>query len=158
MTDALAKASPQETQIVNMMLTEGLDPSKVASQLDMSLQAVLEVLQREHVRRALGIGMLTEKRERFKEIRDGVVQALWQLASYDVADLVDETGRMHADLRKIPPQLRCAIKGYKMGRYGAEYTFVDRAAILTTLANIFAKAGDADTGDAKDRTVLVIHE
>lgn len=103
---------------------------------------------------------LAERRERYKDIRDGVIQALWQLATYDIAEAVDEDesfldrlpetlddalafiagGRLKPP-HKLPPTLRAAVKSVKFGKFGWEYTFADRAQILLALAKHF---GDID--------------
>ena len=115
------------------------------------------LLRKQAVQRYL-VAIQADRRERHREIRDQVIQALWQLASgWDVAALVGDvqvydpitnettTRREALPPDRLPPALRAAIKGAKVGKNGWEYIFVDRAAILTILLRHFGES-DGHTG------------
>lgn len=128
------------------------------------------LLKKVSVRRYLA-AVLADRRERHAEIRDGVIHALWALATYDIADAVDDSeidlDRMPENLdeamqalaggrlkppHKLPPALRAAVKGVKMGRNGWEYVFVDRAQILLALMKHF---GEAAANKGPDNAAVV---
>lgn len=96
------------------------------------------LLRKQAVQRYL-VAIQADRRERHRDIRDQVIQALWQLAAgWDVGSLVDDTGEPLPP-HKLPAALRAAIKGAKVGKNGWEYLFVDRAAILTILLRHFGE-------------------
>lgn len=103
------------------------------------------LLKKQAVQRYL-VAIQADRRERHRDIRDQVIQALWQLASgWDVGAVVDEKGEpLPPD--KLPPALRAAVKGAKMGRNGWEYIFVDRATILALLLRHFGETDGSQLG------------
>lgn len=163
MTDDIAtkeafdsKLSAQERQIVEAYI-ETMSPSTVADRLSMSPNAVLDVLKRMEVRRAIGFGLLTESKDQQKAAKNHVLMALLQLAHWDPIDIFDELGKPKP-IAEWPASMRAAVKGWKQGKYGPEFTFVDRAQIFQTLLQYFTRYGNkAEDGDDKTRTVLVVH-
>ncbi len=130
------------------------------------------LLKKDSVRKYLSL-TLADRRERHREIRDKVIQTLWALACYDIADAIEPEedfdrypesldgalgmlagGRLKPP-HKLPPTLRAAIKSVKHGKHGWEYTFVDRTQILLALMDHF---GDSDAARANEpnegRTVV----
>jgi hypothetical protein len=89
-----------------------------------------------------------DRRTRHKDIRDGVIQALWQLATWDIKDLCDDGGGFLPP-SELPDALRAAGKGVKMGKYGLEYTFVDRAQILALLLKHFGEVDRKEESKAE---------
>ena len=90
-----------------------------------------------------------DRRTRHRDIRDGVIQALWQLATWDIKDVVDESGNFLGP-HELPDSLRAAVKGVKMGKFGLEYVFVDRAQILALLLRHFGEVDKVE--DSKKET------
>jgi hypothetical protein len=115
------------------------------------------LLKKQAVQRYLCL-IQADRRERHRDIRDQVIQALWQLAAgWDVGAMVDDAGQPLPPDR-LPPALRAAVKGAKIGREGWEYTFVDRAAILTILLRHFGEtdghSGLSDMPSNRPRRVI----
>lgn len=153
-----SELSAQETQIVNAWLSDPeLSPASVAQRLSMDVATVLSVLRRESVRRAMALGLLTEKNDRLKEVRDGVVLSLWQMATYDLADLFDEEGTPR-HIQAMPPAMRSAIKGYKMGKYGPEFTFVDKSAILLSMLQHLSKVEQQKSEDKEEGVSVIFYD
>ena len=154
-----SKLSAQEKQIIEAWLACGdMSPATVAQQLGMAPAAVLDVLKRAEVRRAIGFGMLTETKDQHKAAKNHVLMALLQLAHWDIKDIFDAEGKA-LPIQQWPASMRAAVKGWKQGKYGPEYTFVDRAQIFQTLLQYFTKYANKneDGAEADDRTVLVVH-
>lgn len=95
----------------------------------------LRMLKSANVAKAMAL-IHADRRTRHKDIRDGVIQALWQLATWDIKDICDSDGVFLAP-HELPDNLRAAVKGVKQGKFGLEYTFVDRAQILALLLKHF---------------------
>lgn len=115
------------------------------------------LLKKQTVQRYL-VAIQADRRERHRDIRDQVIQALWQLASgWDMGAMVDERGEVMPPDR-LPPALRAAVKGAKVGKHGWEYLFVDRAMILQILLRHFGESdghvGLADMPSARPRRVV----
>ncbi len=100
-----------------------------------------------------------DQRIRLRDIRDGVLQTLWQLAAgWDIAELVGQVEETDADgvpqtvtralsPDKLPAGLRAAVKEVKRDRFGGwEYKFVDRSTILGLLLKHFGEADKARLG------------
>lgn len=113
-----------------------------------------------------------DQRERNRDIRDGVLQTLWQLAAgWDIGELVAEvdeeaengqTKRVTRALSpdKLPPGLRAAVKEVKRDRFGGwEYKMVDRSTVLGLLLKHFGEADKARAGaaDAPIAAKVVVH-
>ena len=103
-----------------------------------------------------------DQRQRLRDVRDQVIQSLWQLAAgWDIAGLVEEVEMTDPDTgetqtatvtippNRLPPGLRAAIKSVKRDKHGHfEYQFVDRATILGLLLKHFGEADKARLADA----------
>jgi Terminase small subunit len=88
-----------------------------------------------------------DRRERHRDIRDQCIQALWQLASgWDMAAVSNSKGEAIPP-NELPASLRAAIKAAKIGKFGWEYMFVDRAQILTILLRHFGEVEGRYLGD-----------
>ncbi len=143
--------SPQEAQIVEAFVaSDGLSAARVAEQLGLDVKAVLEVLKRAHVRRMIGLGMLTETRERQKEVRGAVIAQLHALTMHDPKDAFNAAGEM-LTIPEMPESIRMAIKGWKTGKFGLEIQFYDRAAILQSLLAYLSKPDPLEEGGEDDR-------
>lgn len=113
--------------------------------------------------RAYLAAQLVDRRQRHADIRDGVVQALWALATYDIKDAIEEGEPYEAQTEpasledaiavmaggrlkpphKLPDTLRAAVTRVKWGKHGWEYQFTDRSTILLALLRHF---GELDKG------------
>lgn len=101
-----------------------------------------------------------DQRTRLRDIRDQVIQSLWQLAAgWDIAGLVEEVEEVDPDTgetrtatvtippNRLPPGLRAAVKSVKRDKHGFyEYTFCDRATILGLLLKHFGEVDKARLG------------
>jgi hypothetical protein len=158
--NALTKSSLSvlEQKVVNAFITDPeLSPRNVAISLDLPISAVLEVLKRSEVRKAVGLGFLTEQKDRYQQVRDGVVLALWQMATHDIKDMFNESGApLH--VKDMPAQLRASIKGYKMGKYGPEFQFTDKAQIMLALLAHFGKIDKAGDDSKEDGITYVTYD
>ncbi len=152
----IARVSPQEEQFAASFIRNP-DLSEVARELNLSLKTAREYLKRPEVRKAIGLALLTERRDRLEEVRDFLLQELHQLSNFDLKDLYDEYGNLRT-IPEMPDSVRCAIKGVKQGRYGMELTFYDAANIKIELLRLTLQAlrQDDKTGGDQERTVLVI--
>jgi hypothetical protein len=150
----IVKLSRQEESFVELYL-QNPDLSELAQALSLSLRTVKELLKREEVRKAIGLAMLVEKRDRLEVVRDHLVQELHQLSNYDLKDLFDESGRVR-HLAEMPNQMRAAIKGFKMGKYGPEFQFYDTAAIKMHLLSLTMKALGQIPEGKQESTVLEV--
>lgn len=107
------------------------------------------ILRKEPVQRYIA-AIFAERRERHRDIRDGCLQALWQLAcGWDIKDLIgtfeiEEEGVIRETKGCLPPDelpapLRAAIKSvtFQKGRWS--YTFCDKAQILMLILKHFGE-------------------
>ncbi len=147
------KLSPQEKALVDALIAQpDLSVKKAAESAGLHIKTALDVYKRENVRRAVGLALLTEKKERLGEIRRQIIDILWQTANFDLRDFFDEKGGFRA-VKDMPPANRAAVKGIKQGRYGLELVLVDRTALQLELLKVVDKAiGHA--GEVDDATVL----
>lgn len=165
--DALALAStdlsPQEKAFVDHLAADPdfsvADAARSVGYVTKPGEAGARMLKKQAVIRYLA-AIQSERRERHIDIRDQCIQALWQLAAgWDVKDLMGDVARKDPETGawieshgmlppdKLPAPLRAAIKGVKRSRDGSwEYTFVDKAQILTLLLRHF---GDEDRARGK---------
>lgn len=145
-----------------ILADDELRPSAGATAINRPVSVIKRWLQTQSVRNYLGAA-LAERRARHADVRDRVIQALYGLATYDIADAIDTSpppvgpadldDDLHLALSKmssggrlrppheLPPALRAAVKKVKHTRWGWEYEFVDRSAILLALLRHF---GDID--------------
>lgn len=151
---SIVKLSRQEESFVAHYL-ETPDLSELATKLDLSLRTVKDLLKREDVRRAIGLAMLTEKRDRLELVRDHLVQELHQLSNYDLKDLFDENGGVR-HITEMPNTMRAAIKGFKMGKFGPEFQFYDTSTIKMELLRLTMRALGQINEGKQESTVLVV--
>lgn len=114
----------------------------------------LRLLRRPAVAKALA-AVHDDRRTRHKDIRDGCIQVLWQLATHDIKDLMRSGQLLPPD--ELPASVRSAVKGVKFGKFGWEYTLVDRAAILQLLLKHFGETDkkEAETAPTAEGTTVI---
>ncbi len=150
------KLSAQEKQLVEAFVASpNLSLKEAAEKCGLDQKSAKLVLARENVRRSVGLALLSERKERLAEIRDHVVNALWQVTHFDPKDLFDDQGRIKP-VKDMPPNARAAIKGVKHGKYGLELVLVDRTTIQLELVKLLQRALSAAEGGEKQSTVLEI--
>jgi hypothetical protein len=107
------------------------------------------ILRQDSVQRYIA-AIFAERRERHRDIRDGCLQALWQLAcGWDIKDLIgtfkiEEEGVIRETKGCLPPDelpapLRAAIKSVTFQRGRWSYTFVDKSQILMLILRHFGE-------------------
>jgi hypothetical protein len=139
--------SPQEAQIVDAFIRLELSAARVAEELNLDLHTI----KRAPVRRMIGLGMLTETREKQKEVRNSVIAALHALTMHDPKDAFDPTTGEMLPIHEMPDSIRMAIKGFKTGKFGLEITFYDRAAILQSLLAYLSKPDPLEEAGEDDK-------
>lgn len=156
-----AQLSPQEkvfvdtfTADVNQSLSNAVRAAGFAVTAKNQSEFGARLLKKASVQRYLA-HVYAERRERHRDIRDGCLQALWQLAAgWDVKDIMGQVSRVDPETKEkitergflppdeLPAPLRAAIKSVKFTqKSGYEYQFVDKAQILLLLLKHF---GDSD--------------
>lgn len=92
-----------------------------------------------------------ERRERHRDIRDGCLQALWQLAAgWDLKDLIGSITTVNEDGEEVlergmlapdqlPAALRAAVKEVSFSKGRWSYKLVDKASILMLLLKHFGE-------------------
>lgn len=101
----------------------------------------VRLMQREPVRRAIQL-IQADRRTRYRDVRDGAIQALWLMATHDIKDLARAGQLLPPD--ELPAGIRCAIKGVKYGKQGWEYQLVDRVAVLSLLMKHFEQTDNLE--------------
>jgi hypothetical protein len=150
--------SKQENALVVAFVeAPNLDVETAAERVGISVRSARDVLKRPEVRKAIGLAFLSERKDRLEAVRDMLIQNLHQLSCWDPKDLFDAHGELR-HIKDMPDTMRAAIKGYKKGRYGDEFQFVDRTAIQLELLRYVGKAlGHAET-EVLEQTVLEVPE
>jgi hypothetical protein len=153
----LIKLSAQEKQLVDAFVgSPNLSAQEAADKIGLATRTAIDVLKRDNVRRAVGLALLTEKKERLSEIRDHLVDALYQITTFDPADLFESDGSIRL-VKDMPANLRAAIKGVKHGKYGLELVLVDRTHIqLELLKMVHSAIGSGDDDQKEGGSVLYI--
>ena len=155
MAEPLSKQ--ENALVVAFVETPDLDVKEAAERVGLSVRSARDVLKRPEVRKAVGLAFLSERKDRLEAVRDMLIQNLHQLSCWDPKDLFDAQGNV-MDIPDMPPTMRAAIKGFKVGRYGPEFQFVDRTVIQLELLRYVGKAlGHAET-EVLEKTVLEVPE
>ncbi len=149
--------TPVERLFADTLLSDpDMSVQVAADAAGLSRQAGTQLLKVPRVRAYLSSALQT-RRERFADIRDAVIQGLYSLATYDIAHAIGPDG-MSLSPDKLPDKIRNAVKSARLGRYGWEYTFVDRSTIQMQLARHFGD-GDKIVGGIRGGQVAeVTHE
>jgi hypothetical protein len=108
-----------------------------------------------------------ERRDRHRDIRDGCLQALWQLAAgWDIKDLIGQLTTKDSEYGEIqergvlppdelPAPLRAAIKSVNFAKGRWSYTFVDKSQILMLLLKHFGELDKLQAPPPLDATPKV---
>lgn len=148
-----------EAQIVEAFIADPeLSAKNVAEKLNLAPKAVLDLLKRAKVRKAIGLGFLTENKDRLTAVRNSVILALRLITEYDPKDAFAADGsQLH--VMDMPDSIRFAIKGMKPSKNGGmELTFYDRAAILLELLRYTSKPDPLGEKEEEDKTSIVYYE
>lgn len=152
-----AKLSPQERQIVDLMVLHNLNAFKVAEKLSMDVQVLSTVLARAEVRKEIGLMLLTERKDRLEDVKTGLILSLWNLVGYDPAGAFNELGQPK-NIHDIPPELRMAIKGMKQTKFGMEFTFYDRSTIMLALLGYFERDNKKRAEETEEKTIIEYYQ
>jgi hypothetical protein len=149
--------SAQERQVVETFLGNGnLSTESTATLLDLPRDAVRSILREHHVSQAMALSLLATDKDRVTQLRDSALTALWHLANWDPKDAFGPDGLL-LRVYEMPVEIRRAIRGFKMGRYGLELQFVDKAAIMMYLAKHLTALSQAADSAGEEKTVLEVY-
>jgi len=154
-----ARLKPEQRQFVHSLVAgeewdyakaaraagyEGSDPKAFA----------LRVMKDPLVTRCLAL-IQADRRERYKDVRDGAIQFLWQLSVFDVKDLAKRGELLPPD--QLPDGIRCAIKEVKKNQRGEwEYKLVDRTTVLQMLLKHFELTDNVERGKAETKEGVTV--